>query len=1109
MSTAGRKDLAESVPLNRKYGTTRAELAEIVNKLQQRQFAEELDYLESRGGDKFIIDSLNVQVKAGLKASEFQERVQVFGSNAKKVKPLPGFWELFYEALEDTTLRILLVAGIVSIAIEVPTADEDHRKTSWIEGFAIFMSVLICATVTAGNNYKQERQFRVLSEAAASNKKINVLRDGQVIQLLADDLVVGDVVKIYEGMDIPADGYILEAHEITTDESAMTGETDPIKKATFHACVEKRNHVRAEGNTNTAGHHACPSPIIFSGTKILQGEGLFVVIVVGELSCVGRIEEKLHQEAEATPLQQKLETIAGDIGKLGLRCSILTLAILLIRFLIERATHDWDWKSAYLAELLKFFIIAITVLVVAIPEGLPLAVTLSLSYSVKKMLTDNNLVRRIEACETMGGANVICSDKTGTLTQNKMSLTTIWNDELIQLDTYAQSIDLSKYCPAGSQELLIQAMTCNASATLQPLTGSKTEIALLEFLARAGINYQTYRDKHLIGEYIKFPFTSMRKRMGTILENVENGFPSKKRLHEKGASELVLECCTHFYSWKLNKKIPITPELKQKMEEGIEHMANQALRTICIAYREIAGNEDLTSKDPKNVYDIEKKDLICIGLLGIKDILRQEVPGAIAKCRTAGIRVKMVTGDNKLTARAIAKECGIIEPGDPNAIVLEGIEFIERVGGVVCKVCKTRDCDCPRDKEAAATAKKAVRVDTIANGEEFDKIYRDLCVLARSRPEDKYALVTGLRERGLVVAVTGDGTNDAPALKKADVGFAMGIAGTEVAREASSIILMDDNFNSIVKAVMWGRNIYDSIRKFIQFQLTVNCVAVSCTLIGAAVILQACLTATQMLWVNLIMDTFAALALATEPPTEELLLRRPHNKDDYIVSRRMMKHVFGQAVYQIFVTLLIVFYGENMFPETDEDGESILHNTSRKGLIISGRLKKPNGDDDYNEHKGKAGPSRHFTIVFNTFVFLQIFNFVNARKLQDELNVLTGLKRAPLFIYIVILILLLQTLIVEFGYFAFQCHRKGMTAYQYLISLGFGLFGLIWSVFLKFLSEEKMCPQAGKEQTDPLSSKPGALGVKRSRNEKSLSRKFTIAHDVGKPASLTRVHQMS
>eukprot|EP01017_Pseudomicrothorax_dubius_P035890 TRINITY_DN5087_c0_g4_i1.p1 TRINITY_DN5087_c0_g4~~TRINITY_DN5087_c0_g4_i1.p1 ORF type:complete len:760 (+),score=146.86 TRINITY_DN5087_c0_g4_i1:252-2531(+) len=714
------------------------------------------------------------------------------------------------------------------------------------------------------------------------------------------------------------------------------------------------------------------------------------------------------------------------------------------------------------------------------------------------MLKDNNLVRRLQACETMGGANNICSDKTGTLTMNKMTLTTMWNGSLMDLDLYSQSIDLGNYVPPSCQHLLVEAITCNSSASLVPLTGSKTEIALLEFINRARISCDELRAKHLVGEYVKFPFSSQRKRMGTILENVTGGPPSRRRLHEKGASEMILAACTHWHNWKANTIEEIDESMRKKIEGAIQTMASQALRTIGAAYRDIHGREDLISKDEKNVFEIEKSGLVLLTIFGIKDIIRAEVPGAIAKCNKAGIRVRMVTGDNKDTAKAIAKECGIIKPGDTEALVLEGPDFIARVGGVVCKRCRTEKCECPTDPREAEERKREMRVDTIKNKEEFDKIIDRLDVLARSRPEDKYALVTGLRERGNVVAVTGDGTNDAPALKKADVGFAMGIAGTEVAREAAAIILLDDNFTSIVKAVMWGRNIYDSIQKFLQFQLTVNFVAVTCTVIGAALLKQPVLRAIQLLWVNLIMDTFASLALATEPPTEGLLDRKPHDKHASIISNKMMKHIVGQALYQVFVLILIVFNGENMIPERGVAIPGDIHpklkkhvrynpNKSfppyEKGYMRSGRDKSLTSDAyDYEDIDDDFGPSRHFTVVFNVFVAMTIFNFLNARKLSDEKWILSGIFSSQLFPVIILSIIGMQILIIEFGGRAFDCHFEGLTIEQWMICIGFGLFGTIWSFFLKFIPEEPICQKIrhGRDKMKSPLSGSRIMSLKRS-----------------------------
>ena len=352
----------------------------------------------------------------------------------------------------------------------------------------------------------------------------------------------------------------------------------------------------------------------------------------------------------------------------------------------------------------------------------------------------------------------------------------------------------------------------------------------------------------------------------------------------KGASEIITGCCTYFLD-SSGEQREIDTNLKSTIDQAINQMASNALRTLCVAFKSVDRDEDFKSKDSKGVFSIEKNNLTLFCVLGIKDILREEVPRAVEVCRKAGIKVRMVTGDNKVTARAIALECGIIDRDNPRSVVMEGTEFMEAIGGVVCKSHQTMTCECPRDKDSAKKEGKDVRVDTIAHQNVFKEIYPNLDVLARSRPEDKYALVLGLSENGHIVSVTGDGTNDAPALKRADVGFAMGIAGTEVARDAADIILLDDNFTSIVKAVMWGRNIYDSIRKFLQFQLTVNVVAVFCTLIGAALMKHEVFTPIQMLWINLIMDSLASLALATESPTEKLLDRLPHKRTDYIISK--------------------------------------------------------------------------------------------------------------------------------------------------------------------------------------------------------------------------------
>jgi len=1082
----------------------------LVSKCQQRNFSEEVDYLEELGGDRVFEDLLAVDYSKGISPNEVEDRRAQYGTAVLEEEKPNTFLGLLWAALEDFTLRILLVAAAVSIIAHV-IVEKEHRSTAWIEGFAIFVAVAVCSSVAAFNDLAKEKQFRKLKEAAGAKKEINVWRDGTLIGIHESQLVSGDIVKINEGMDIPVDMLVFEAYDITTNESALTGEPDAIKKKIYRECLEKRDEIIANGQKNSSKAHDVYSPILMSGTSILTGEGKALVLMVGENSVLGQIRKFLIQETEVTPLQQKLETIARDIGKFGLVSAVFILIILIVRFLIDRGiTKTWDDGEKYTV-LINYIIIAITVIVVAIPEGLPLSVTLSLAYSVKKMMTDRNLVRRLQATETMGGANNICSDKTGTLTQNKMNLTNFWNERLVEINPYEER-PLAESFPEKHHDIMRQSLACNSSATLVPYVGSKTEIALLEFLKNRSEDYEALRTQYVTPTSTKFPFSSQRKRMSIILDNVENGLPNRKRMHIKGASEIVLESCTHFLSFEEDRIVPITTTMREKIEDEITAMANKALRTICIGYKEITGDEDLVTKDDKNVYEIEKSNFILLGVLGIRDILRKEVKDAVKQCNKAGIKVRMVTGDNKITARAIALECGIIAPNDNDSIVMTGPEFIELTGGVVCKKCQTKECDCARDKATAKKKGKELRVDTIANAAAFDKIYRNLDVLARSRPEDKYALVTGLMERGAVVAVTGDGTNDAPALKKADVGFAMN-SGTDVAKEAADIVLMDDNFASIVKAAMWGRNIYDNIRKFLQFQLTVNVVAVMITVISSAILKEEILGAIQLLWVNLIMDTLASLALATEPPTESLLDRKPHNRDDYIISRHMMKHILGQAVYQFTVMMVLVFSGDKWIPEylplepMPGYPEELKYYSDSGKYVRSGRPFFIGEEaDDYERFYDDIGPSRHYTVIFNTFVFCQVFNFINARKIHEEKNIFDGISKNMFFLVIVFGIAGLQLIIGNLGGRVFNVSGNHLDVRQWLICIAFGAFSLLWGFVLKLIPVDKLCPKAGQKMTDPLQSQSKVMSVKRSHNEDTLNRKFSSLNRVdAKGGSLTKV----
>ena len=575
-------------------------------------------------------------------------------------------------------------------------------------------------------------------------------------------------------------------------------------------------------------------------------------------------------------------------------------------------------------------------------------------------------------------------------------------------------------------------------------------------------NYPEMRNKHLKDPFIRFQFTSRRKRMSTILTDIDdNEYRYDKRLHVKGAAEIVLNTCSHYLN-ENGERIELTEAKKDEIiNDVITKMAKNALRTICLAYKDLKESEGGVTHEDDDEDGInkvvEKMGLTCISILGIRDIIRPEVPKAVDTCQKAGIKVRMVTGDNKVTALAIAKQCHIIGTDHPDAI-MEGPEFYDRVGGLFCATCKQNSpCDCADDKVD----------ERVKNKEEFFSIWKNLEVLARSRPEDKYLLVTGIREMGDVVAVTGDGTNDAPALKKADVGFAMGITGTDVAKHAADIILLDDNFASIVKACMWGRNIYDNIRRFLQFQLTVNVVALIVAFAGASILRESPLQPIQLLWVNLIMDSLASLALATEPPKIELLDRPPQSREEYIVSRKMIKHILVMSVYQTIIVFVITFSGEYWIPEKKG------YPCKRGNNICAGRLYNWDGSDLYKklrDSKNDPGPSRQLTIVFTTFVLMQIFNMLNARKIYDEFNIFDGVHKNSMFLIIWFTILILQILITQLTQDVFAVSRDGLYWEQWILCFFFGISVIPIDALIKFLPDG-ICPEIGKKKAE--SSKVG------------------------------------
>ncbi|XP_074024449.1 plasma membrane calcium-transporting ATPase 1 isoform X2 [Numenius arquata] len=998
------------------FGVTLAEL----RSLMELRAADALHKIQECYGDVHgICTKLKTSPNEGLSGNpaDIERREAVFGKNFIPPKKPKTFLQLVWEALQDVTLIILEIAAVVSLGLsfyQPPGGneslcgsvnvgeEEEESEAGWIEGAAILLSVVCVVLVTAFNDWSKEKQFRGLQSRIEQEQKFTVIRGGQVIQIPVADIIVGDIAQVKYGDLLPADGVLIQGNDLKIDESSLTGESDHVKKSLDRdpMLLSGKKQDGAVENRNKA--------------KAQDGAAMEMQPLKSEDGGDGDEKDKKRAnlpKKEKSVLQGKLTKLAVQIGKAGLLMSAITVIILVLYFVIDTF---WVQKRPWLAEctpiyiqyFVKFFIIGVTVLVVAVPEGLPLAVTISLAYSVKKMMKDNNLVRHLDACETMGNATAICSDKTGTLTMNRMTVVQAYINE-----KHYKKIPEPEAIPEKTMAYLVTGISVNCAYTSKILppekegglprhVGNKTECALLGLLLDLKRDYQDVRNEIPEEDLYKvYTFNSVRKSMSTVLKNSDGSF----RIFSKGASEIVLKKCFKILSANGEPKVFRPRDRDDIVKTVIEPMASEGLRTICLAFRDFPAGEPEPEWDNEN--DIVT-GLTCIAVVGIEDPVRPEVPDAIKKCQRAGITVRMVTGDNINTARAIALKCGILNPGE-DFLCLEGKDFNRRI----------------RNEKGEIEQ------------ERIDKIWPKLRVLARSSPTDKHTLVKGIIdstvfEQRQVVAVTGDGTNDGPALKKADVGFAMGIAGTDVAKEASDIILTDDNFTSIVKAVMWGRNVYDSISKFLQFQLTVNVVAVIVAFTGACITQDSPLKAVQMLWVNLIMDTLASLALATEPPTESLLLRKPYGRNKPLISRTMMKNILGHAFYQLVVVFTLLFAGEKIF-DIDSGRNAPLH----------------------------APPSEHYTIVFNTFVMMQLFNEINARKIHGERNVFEGIFNNAIFCSIVLGTFVVQIIIVQFGGKPFSCSELSIEQWLWSIFLGMGtlLWGQLISTIptsrLKFLKE--------------------------------------------------------
>ncbi|KAH7938396.1 hypothetical protein HPB49_023171 [Dermacentor silvarum] len=980
------------------YGVTLQQLREL---METRGHEAIQRIQEEYGGIQDLCRKLYTSPTDGLSgsAADLEHRRATFGANSIPPKSPKTFLQLVWEALQDMTLIILQVAAFVSLVlafIEPDDSDVGHggkpkepgeSDAGWIEGVAILVSVVIVVLVTAFNDYTKERQFRGLQNRIEQEHKFAVIRGGEVNQIGVTEIVVGDICQVKYGDLLPADGIIIQSNDLKIDESTLTGESDHVKKGehTDPMLFSVDEEAAMSGNSHLGN--------ITANTHVEPARADSIV-------AAGSPAEDSNPRKEKSVLQAKLTKLAIQIGYVGSTIAVLTVLILVVRHLIEVFVAEGrPWRSSDTQHIVNCFIIGVTVLVVAVPEGLPLAVTLSLAYSVKKMMKDNNLVRHLDACETMGNATAICSDKTGTLTTNRMTV----------VQSYICGV---QYKPSPKYETLppvvadkiVYGISVNSAYTSRVIvmveSGAYCSMKCIH--GREIIPVKTTATTKPGVSLHKHANALVYTSMSTVIPlDGGRGF----RVYTKGASEIVMKKCKTHVERPLSDHI--VSQLYVHLVSNFMFEARKFCRALichvppyhCLMQgsntkaNEVALTQEPDWEDEENIV----KDLTCLCVVGIEDPVRPEVPEAIRKCQRAGITVRMVTGDNVNTARSIALKCGIIKPGD-DFLVLEGKEFNRRV------------------RDSSGEIQQAL----------LDKVWPRLRVLARSSPQDKYNLVKGIIESKVhdnreVVAVTGDGTNDGPALKKADVGFAMGIAGTDVAKEASDIILTDDNFTSIVKAVMWGRNVYDSIAKFLQFQLTVNTVAVIVAFTGACAIRDSPLKAVQMLWVNLIMDTLASLALATEMPTSNLLLRKPYGRTKPLISRTMMKNILGHAIYQLTVIFLLLFLGPEIF---DID----------PGMGV--RL------------------SEHFTIIFNTFVMMTLFNEVNARKIHGERNIFEGLLTNPIFYSILIITAVAQVIIVQYGSMFFQ--TKALSLDQWLWCVFFGCGTLVWGQLVTTLPTKRI-----------------------------------------------------
>lgn len=843
----------------------------------------------------------------GLTDQEVLQNRQKYGMNLLTPPKRPSIWKLYLEKFQDPVIKVLLVAAAFSLLISI-------IESEYAETIGIFFAIFLATGIGFYFEYDANKKFDLLN-AVGEETPVMVIRNGKVHEIPKKDIVVGDVVILNTGDEIPADGVLLEAVSLQVNESSLTGEL-MVNKTTDEA------HFDEEATY--------PSNSVMRGTTVTDGHGVMCVERVGDATEIGKVaRQATEQSQEQTPLNLQLTKLANLIGKVGFTIAALTFVIFTAKDLYVHLNNttitDWHQWLEIARIVLKYFMMAVTLIVVAVPEGLPMSVTLSLALNMRRMLKTNNLVRKMHACETMGAITVICTDKTGTLTQNLMQV-------------YDAKLD------EAQKNLIAEGIATNSTAFLEEKegegkpsgVGNPTEVALLLWLNEQGMDYISLRNQAKTVNQLTF--STERKYMATL---VDSSVLNTRVLYVKGAPEIVMGKCNLEES-----------RVKQYNEQLLAYQ-NQAMRTLGVAYKVIPEN---SSTDCAEL--VKEGGLTFMGIFAISDPIRPDVPDAVKKCQSAGIRVKIVTGDTPGTATEIARQIGLWTSEDTERNRITGVEFA-----------------------------------ALSDEEALERVV-DLKVMSRARPMDKQRLVQLLQQKGEVVAVTGDGTNDAPALNHAQVGLSMG-TGTSVAKEASDITLLDDSFHSIATAVMWGRSLYKNIQRFIVFQLTINVVALLSVLLGAFLGTELPLTVTQMLWVNLIMDTFAAMALASIAPSMDVMNEKPRKRTDFIISPAMRNNIFGVGAGFLIVLMGLLAFFKNM----------------------------PGGMDVH-----------HLTVFFTIFVMLQFWNLFNASVFGTNHSIFKDAGHAMGMLGVALIILVGQFIIVTFGGKVFRTEPLPALEWAYIIA---------------------------------------------------------------------------